>query len=219
VLVGGVVDVQDGLVGRKGEAVRQREIVRHQVEGPVRGYAIHAIARLLFSRDGPGPPAGGPRHARRAGLDAIGRVGEVDGAVGPDHDVVGAVEPLALELLRHHRAGAVVGDARDAAAVVLRRQYASPAIQGQAVGRAPGVGRQLRALRQPAPARDALVRDVAEEEIGAAPHRPFGEPEPARDAIDGGVRAIRSCRPGSWTSTGDDASLNCSATGETARAG
>ena len=50
-----------------------------------------------------------------------------------------------------------------------------------------GVGGQLRALGQPAPARDALVRDVAEEQSVAAPHRPLGEGEAAGDALDGGV--------------------------------
>ena len=161
-LVGRIVDVQDRLVGREGQAVRQGEVVHQQVEGPVRCDTVHAIARLLFARDGRGPPVRRPWHAWRAGLDGVGRVGEVDGAVGLDHDVVGAVEPLALKVLRQHCASAVVGDPGHAPAVVLRREHPSLAIQSQAVGHARGEGGQFGTLRQPAPAHDALVRDIAE---------------------------------------------------------
>ena len=133
------------------------------------------------------PPAGRPRHAWRAGLDGVGRVGEVDDAVGLDHDIVGTVEPLALELLCQDRAGAVVRDAAHAAAIVLRRQHLALAIQGQTIGHARGIGGQLRALRQAAPAHDPLIRNVAEEQGGTTPHWPFGKPQAASDALDGGV--------------------------------
>src|SRR5207245_7272761 len=100
VLVGRVVDVQHRLVGREGEAVRQGKVVHQQVEGPVGSEAVHTVAGLLLSGDGLGPPARRPHHAWPAGLDGVGRVGEVDGAVGLDHDVVWAVEALALKVLR-----------------------------------------------------------------------------------------------------------------------
>ena len=60
---------------------------------------------------------------------------------------------------------AVVRDARHAATVVLRRQHLALAVQGQAIGHPRGVGGQLRALRQAAPAHDTLVRNVAEEQV------------------------------------------------------
>src|SRR2546425_4456833 len=109
-LVGRIVDVQDRLVGREGQTVRQGKVVHQQVEGPVRCDAVHAIAELLFARDGCGPPVRRPWHAWRAGLDGVGRVGEVDGAVGLDRVVGGGVEPLALELLSQDRAGTVFCD-------------------------------------------------------------------------------------------------------------
>src|SRR5262249_48035446 len=40
------------------------------------------------------------------------------------------------------------------------------------------------ALGQPPPPRDALVRDVAEQERAVSPHRSFGEPQSAGDALD-----------------------------------
>ena len=117
------------------------------MQSPVGSDAVHAVAGLLLSRDGLGPPARRPHHARPAGLDGVGRVGEVDGAVGLNNDVIGAVEPLALKMLRQHRASAVVGDSRHAAAVVLRREHASLPIQRQAVGHTRGEGGQFRTFR------------------------------------------------------------------------
>src|SRR5215813_7016613 len=172
-LVGRIVYIQDRLVGGEGEAVRQGEVLHQPVEGPVRGDAVYAIARLLFSWDGLGPPIRGPRHTWGARLDGVGRVGEVYRAVRLHHDVVGAVEPLAFEPLSQNRAGAVVRDAGHATAAVLRRQNPALAVQGQAIGVPRGVGRQLRALRQAAPAHDTLVGNIAEEQGGPTPHRPF----------------------------------------------
>jgi hypothetical protein len=61
-------------------------------------------------------------------LDGIGRIGEVDGAVGFDHNVVGAVEPLALVLLSQHRAGAICRDPADLATIVSRGEYLTVAV-------------------------------------------------------------------------------------------
>jgi hypothetical protein len=157
------------------------------VQGSVGGEAVDSVRGLLLSRYGLGPPAGGPGAAPDAGLDPVGRIGEVDRAVRPEHDVVGTVEPLALESLREDGAGAVVRHPAHPAAIVLCREHLSPAVEGQAIGHAGGVRGQLRALGQAAPAGDTLVRDVAEEEATAAPYRPFRERKPAGHALDGCV--------------------------------
>ncbi len=77
--MGRVVDIQDRLVGREGQAVGALEVVGQQLERAVGEDAIDAVMRLLLL----------------LGLDAIGRVGEVDRAVRFHHHVVGAVQALA----------------------------------------------------------------------------------------------------------------------------
>ena len=186
--MGGIVDVQHRLVGREGQTVRQREVVHDQLQAAIGRETVHAVRGLLLSRDRRRPPVRRPWHAGRARLNGIRRIGEVDGAVGLDHDVVGTVEALALEALGEDRAGAVIGDARHAAAIVLRRQHPSLAVERQPVGHADGVGGQLRPFGQPPPAHDALVGDVAEEQGARAPHGALGEGQSAGDALDGRVR-------------------------------
>jgi hypothetical protein len=185
--VGRIGDVQSRLIRGKGQAVRQGKVVDQQAQGAVRVKTVDAIVGQLLARDGRGPPSWRPRHARGAGLDGVGWVGEVDGAVGLHHDVVGAVEPLAFEALRQHRAGAVVRDASNAAAVVPGRQHSALAIQRQAIGHPRGIGGQLRALRQPAPAYNTFIGNIAKEQVCTAPYRAFRKPQPAGDALDGGV--------------------------------
>src|SRR5262249_24961769 len=116
VLVRGVVDVEHRLVGREGQAVRQREVVDEQVEAPVGRDPVHPLKRQLLALDRLGPPPGGPRRPRRQGTYRVGRIREVDRAVGLHDDVVGAVEPLALKALGQDRACAVITDAPDTAA-------------------------------------------------------------------------------------------------------
>src|SRR5262249_19218062 len=173
--------------GRGGGAVGRVEVVRHYLERAVGSEAIDAVGRLLLARDGLLPPPGWPGAAPDPRLDAVGWVGEVDRAVGLDHDVVGAVQSLALETLGEHGARTVVRDARDATAVVLGGDHATLSIEGEAVGVPPRVRGQLRPLGQAAPARDALVRDIAEEQGAGAPHRPLREGEPACHAFDGRI--------------------------------
>jgi hypothetical protein len=71
---------------------------------------------------------------------------------------------------------------------VLGRQHLPLAIQGQAIGHARRIRGELRALRQAAPAHDPLIGNIAEEEGGAPPHRPFGKAQAARNACEGGLR-------------------------------
>ena len=60
-------------------------------------------------------------------LDAIRRIGEVDGAVGGDDDIVGAVEALALVFVGEDRDRPVVLGAGDAAVAMLTADQAAAA--------------------------------------------------------------------------------------------
>src|SRR5216117_3371836 len=79
-------------------------------------------------------------------------------------------------------------DAAHAAAIVLGREHASLAIHRQAIRHASRERGQLRSFGQPPPACDALVRNVAEEQLAATPHRSLGESKAAGEAVDGSVR-------------------------------
>src|SRR5213076_1679746 len=71
--------------------------------------------------------------------------------------------------------------------VVLGYQHLAVTVQGQPIGAPRGVGGQFRALRQAAPAYDPLVGNIAEEQGGAPPHRPFGKPQAARNPREEGL--------------------------------
>ena len=97
-------------------------------------------------------------------VDAVGRIGEPDRAVGSDDDVVRAVEALALEALGEDRDRAVVLGAGDAPVAVLARDETAFAVDRVAVriaGRRPedaGLAGRL------VEAQHAVVRDVAPDE-------------------------------------------------------
>src|SRR6185437_15540828 len=61
------------------------------------------------------------------------RIGKPDRAVGLHHDVVGRVQPLAVEGIHQHRDRTVIFGAGDAAAAVLAGDQASLAVAGVAV--------------------------------------------------------------------------------------
>ena len=42
-LVGRIVDIENGLVGRESQTVGQRKVVHQQMQGAVRGEAIYAM--------------------------------------------------------------------------------------------------------------------------------------------------------------------------------
>lgn len=62
------------------------------------------------------------------------RMGEVDGAVGTDRDVVGLVEPAALESLRDRRNRAVGLDARHPTCLALGGKQSTLWVNGETVG-------------------------------------------------------------------------------------
>src|SRR5436305_8399074 len=128
----GVVDPERLLIGREAEPVRLLEVVGEQRELAVGRDAVDAAeVQLLLALDAEAGPA------------AVGRIGEDDRAVGCDHDVVGAVELLALPVRGEHRPGAVGLDAHQAARRVLADQQAALEIPGQAVALVRGVRHDL----------------------------------------------------------------------------
>src|SRR5262245_32714236 len=105
VLAARVVDVEHALVRRERQPAGQHKIVNEQGVGAEPG------SEAIYAREGEIPLLGGE--------GTRPRVGEVDTAVGLDHDVVGTVEPLAFEAVRDHGEAAIELEPRDPPAVVL----------------------------------------------------------------------------------------------------
>ena len=74
------------------------------------------------------------REAFVVGLDAVGRVGEPDRAIGLHDHVVRAVEPFSLIALGQDRDRPVVLDPGDASGAVLAADHPALAVEGAAVG-------------------------------------------------------------------------------------
>ena len=150
-----VGDVEQPLVRRESEAVRAHEIVGGDADRSRAG--VDAI-------DVAGADLALGLVALVIRVDAVGRIGEPDRAVGSDDDVVRAVEALALEALGEDRDRAVVLGAGDAPVAVLARDETAFAVDGVAVriaGRRPedaGLAGRL------VEAQHAVVRDVAPDE-------------------------------------------------------
>ena len=175
-----IVDVEHLLVRREGEAVGHDKVAdqqRHRAE--IGRDAIHAGEGQvpLLGRGGAGP-----------------RVGEVDAAVGLDHDVIGPVELPPLKAVGDHRDAAVEFLPRDPPGVVLAGDQPALKVAGQPVG---PVGRFLEQRHALAGLvfHPLVVVDVAEQQIAAflPPERSFGR----------ALRRRRIRRPGAgWAPTG-----------------
>ncbi len=172
--------IQHPLVRRERKAVRPV----HRV-GDDRDRACHAVDAV---------DASGELLRRALALvvagDAERRVGEPDRAVRLHHQVVGRVQPLALETVGQHGDRAVILGTGDPATTMFGSDQAALAVARVAVGVA---GRLAEAVHQPgmlAPAHDAVVGDVAAQEIAAVaePHRTLGPAQPAGDTLHRGER-------------------------------
>src|SRR5208283_1238011 len=101
------------------------------------------------------------------GHDAVAGIGEPDGAVGMDGEVVRGVELLVLKLVHEHGNGAIVFGASKAPGVMFAGEKASLAVTKVAiaiVGRA-AENADLAGILEPT--QHAIVGDVAEEEVAA----------------------------------------------------
>src|SRR2546422_9856 len=158
-----VVDVEHRFIRREGEAVGQHEVGNEQAHRAQIGRdAVHSGKGQipLLGSQGAGP-----------------RVGEVDAAVGFDHDVVGTVEPPTLEAVRDHGEAAVELLPRDAPAVMLAGNQPALEIPGQPVGPVRRLQEHRHALGGDV-LHAPVVMDVAEQQKAAflPPERPFGRP-------------------------------------------
>ena len=122
----GVVDVEQRLVGREAEPVRLYEVVDEQLQlAAARRDAVDALeVEILLALDA------------EAGHPAVGRIAEVDRAARVDHDVVRAVQLLALVVGREHltvAARAVGIHADDRARRVLADDQAALGVERHAV--------------------------------------------------------------------------------------
>ena len=172
-----VVDVEALLVGREAQPIRLVEhVALHQQFGrpAARRHAVHALEAEL-----PRPLHPVHRHAPVPGI------GEVDRAVGFHHDVVGAVELVAVEMRSEHVALPVGALAHQARGGVLAHDEVQLLVVGHAVAL---VGRALdlahAAALVPAPAH--VGRHVGEQQVvlDRVPDRPFGKREAGPDLAD-----------------------------------
>ncbi len=127
-----------------------------------------------------------------AGLE--GRVAEPDGAVALDHDVVGRVEALALEVVGQHGDAAVVLGPGDAPAQALvgrafAGDQAALVVAGQAVGVVRGCAIDAQGLADLVPAHDAVVGNVTDQQVAAIahPYRAFGPAQAGGDLFHAGI--------------------------------
>src|SRR5439155_11541224 len=96
-------------------------------------------------------------------------------AIRLHHNIVGAVEALALIALGQGCALTVGGDAADLTTAVLGGDDQPLPVESQAVGLAPAVGSDLRSLDQLPPPHDAVVPNIAEEQLIAMPDWALGK--------------------------------------------
>ena len=178
--LGGVVDVEEGLVGGKAQAVGVGEVIHQKGQAPVgevelvNGLIVHVFLDVLAL------------HGDVA--DAIGGVGEVDGAVGLHDDVVGGVELLAVDVGGEDGGGAVVFPAPHGAAAPAGDDEAAVVVVGHAVGLAGGLHDDAGALAgYPLP--DLVVDDVGPDEkvLFPVPHRALGEDVAGGYFLEGGA--------------------------------
>ncbi len=120
----GVRDVEEASVAGEGEAV-----------GPdaVGDDGLDLAARGVDPVDMAGADLALGAFALVVAVDAVGGIGEPDGAVGGDRRVVGRIEPPAPPVARQHGARAVMLDAADAARQVLAGDQPALPVHGVAV--------------------------------------------------------------------------------------
>src|SRR5712691_333147 len=175
----GVREIDPFVIGREANAVGPGHIVCNFFHLP--GLAVHAVHGLLDFFVA--------LETLVVAADAVGRVGEPDAAVGMHHDIVGRVEPLALELVRNHRDRAVVFVANHAPAPVLAGKLAALVVESVSVAVAGGIAEHGHAVVVFDPAHLYVVGNVAPHQIAphAVPGRAFGPQCAEVQAPDDGV--------------------------------
>ena len=190
----GVGDVENVLVGREGDAVGPRLVADQQVELAVGAQAVDAVEVELAQR------------RLLQALQAVRRVGEVERPVGTVGGVVRAVEPAPFEAVDQHRPAAVGLDPRDAAVAVLADDEPALGVERQPVRRdrpqplavalENGVDERAGPLGL-GPLVDGVGPHVGEEQprLAADPHRPLGEHVALGQLLDGRARRHERVEP------------------------
>jgi hypothetical protein len=174
-----VIDVEERLVGGEAHPIRLVELVAFDQQPwfPTRGGK--AIDPLPSER--PFPLEAEYRHP------AVPRVAEVDGTVGVDADIVGAVELAPLEVGGQYDSSAVGILSHERRCDVFADEQVEVGVVGHAVafvGRALDFGDTTRV-----PASPDVAGHVGEQEmvVFRVPDRPLGEQEPRSDDRESGV--------------------------------
>ena len=175
----GVHDVEFFFVGREANAVGLVHV----------GGDDGDFARLGIEAVDDGGEFEGGFVAFVVGHDAIAGIGEPNGAVGMDGEVVGGVEMLALKIVHEDGDGAVVLGARKAAGIVFASEEAALAVAVVAVAVVGGIAERCDFAGVSVPAEDAIVGNVAPQKIVAVaePDRAFGPARAGVEAFDGSV--------------------------------
>ncbi|HEY0986132.1 MAG TPA: hypothetical protein VGD80_03735 [Kofleriaceae bacterium] len=152
----GVGDVEQALVRRERQSVGPDEVGGDGRARAARGVeAVHVGGVELRRR----------RVAFVVGVDAVGRIGEPDRAVGLDDHVVRRVEALAADAVDQDGARAVVLGAGHAAGLMLARHQAALAVDGVTVGVVAGLAEHRHRAVGLIPAHHPIVRDVGPHEV------------------------------------------------------
>src|SRR5215470_7875227 len=180
VLLASVDDVELAFVGREGEPVGAQE----SIGGDVDFAGLRRDAVDVAGTDLAGCPV-----PLVVAIDAVAGIGEPDRAVGPLHDVVRAVEALAVIVAGQHGDRAIGLGAGNLPIPLLAADQASLPVHGVTVGvpgRRPEFPDHASELVEP---QDAVVGDVAEDEIAAGREvgRTLGPPAAGEQSLRPGV--------------------------------
>ena len=165
------------LVERKGEPVGSIEVVGDDVARSRRRIdAVHVAAADLALGT----------MALVVAVDAVRRVGEPHRPVGVDDDVVRAVQPPAVVTVGKYRDRAVVLGAGDPAIAVFAADQPALAVDRVAVGVTGWMAEHADGPTGLVPPQDAVVGDVADEQVAARRHvhRALRPAAPEVEALD-----------------------------------
>ena len=165
-------------IRRERDAVRIEQVGDHRVQPAVGAEPVHVGGGLV----GFGP------FTFPFAIDAEYRVGEPDRVVGLDHDVVGRIEPFAVETVGQHGDLAVVLGTRDATSDrMLAGDQAPLAVTHIAVGVVGALAKHAEAAVGLVVLHDAVVRDVAHQQIAAGRkiRRTLGPAHAGGELLDG----------------------------------
>jgi hypothetical protein len=184
----GVDDVHFSFVGRKTDTVGLDHVTDN--DRGLTGFRVDAV--------NVGGQFEGSFVSFVVGHDAVARIGEPDGSIGMDGEIVWRVELFVLEMIHQHGDGAVVFGAGDAASVVFAGDKAALAIAIVAVAVVRRSAEHADFASVFEPTQHSIVGNIAEEKIAAIgePDRAFSPARTGVEAFNGGVPGYVFCKSG-----------------------